>query len=260
MVFNSSIASRLNPFLFPGNHQTRIVNYHNVYDDNSLDTEKGISASVLKKQIQWLKRSGYSFISAKEALQVTKTGKKIYRCIIFTTDDGHLDNWNVMAPIFDYYSIKPILFINSGNIGKQNCMGESEIKDLISRGYEIGSHTVSHVNCIQMNDSIFDKEIVEDIHHLRERFNEPVKYFAFPYGRVFADNIYIKKLYNEGIEMCLSVRYMFNNNLSPLCWGRDKGEMSFNKFLLSFHCRPYILSILNSCLRFDTRSKAISIL
>lgn len=253
MISRPSIVSRVNPFLFLANQQIRFANYHNVYDDKAENRDSGISSSMLHKQIQWLLRNGFTFISGREALEIAKSGKKAYRKIVFTTDDAHIDNWNVMSPIFDNYSIKPILFINSGNIGSADYMSREQIAHLIAKGYEIGSHTVSHINCADMDSDTFEDEILSDIENLKEWFGESIKYFAFPYGKVFADVKYIDKLKEAGVEMTLSVRYMLRNNLSPLSWGRDKGEMSYRKFLFMFHVRPYIMLFANTLKKFDNR-------
>ncbi|MCF8296020.1 MAG: polysaccharide deacetylase family protein [Saprospiraceae bacterium] len=252
-----SLVSKINPFLFPSNYQIRLLSYHHVYDDSNKNPDiSGIPVSCMKRQFQWLLRNGYTFITASDALDCVNKQNRLYRCIVITTDDGSIDNYNVMAPLFEEFCIKPILFINSSNIGKPHYMSRLQIKELIAMGYEIGSHTASHINCTNMTDQIFTNEIVRDIQLLQDLQGAQVRFFAFPYGKIFKENLYINKLTDEGIEMCLSVRFMFKNNLSPLCWGRDKGEFEFNKFILLFYFRPYILSFINSIRAFDNRCNA----
>ena len=132
-------------------------------------------------------------------------------------------------------------------------MTVEQINHLISKGYEIGSHTCNHTSCINMTADDVKNEIANDISNLQGIFHSNIRYFAFPFGHVFKKYSLIENLKSLGIEVVLSVRYYCNNYQHPLCWGRDKGEMPLRKFKFNFLFRPFLLLVLNKIKPFDKR-------
>ena len=233
--------------------QVRFVNYHNVYNENDTEIKRGISSKTLKSQIEWLQSFGFRFISLKDALRDYNKNKSLKKTIVFTTDDALIDNINAIAPVFDEYGIKPTIFINSDKVGNKGVMTVEQINHLISKGYEIGSHTCNHTSCINMTADDVKNEIANDISNLQRIFHRNIRYFAFPFGHVFKKYSLIDNLKSLGLEVVLSVRYYCNNYQYPLCWGRDKGEMPLRKFQFNFLFRPLLLLILNRIKPFDKR-------
>ncbi len=231
----------------------RFINYHKVYDYDGTGTKLGISSKILRLQIEWLLLLGFRFISLAEALRDYSNKKSLKKTIVFTTDDAFIDNVNTITQVFNEYGIKPTIFINSNTIGNKGIMTVEQIKSLISKGYEIGSHTCNHSKCLNMTAPDIEIEIAKDIIKLKQIFHQDIVYFAFPHGLVFKNYNLLKELKDLGLKVALSTKYYINNNQNPLCWGRDKGEMPFKKFKFNFIFRSFVLFFVNKIKPFDKR-------
>jgi len=120
---------------------------------------------------------------------------------IISIDDGYV-SWMVNGlPVFERYSVAPLLFVNSGyldlpdsaalefclkNIGTwfESGLRTEHLKELDLSGAEIGSHSFAHLDMSnsQLQDSIDDlamcKTTLEDV------LSREVRFFAYPFGRV----------------------------------------------------------------------------
>ena len=67
-------------------------------------------------------------------------------------------------------------------------MSESEILEIASKGFEIGSHTCSHRLMSRLNDVEIDHELYSSRHILGEVSKTEIKSFCLPYGRPYSYN------------------------------------------------------------------------
>lgn len=96
-----------------------ILTLHHVLPEgrsfSTLEKNKGLecSAAFLDDFLADLKRKGYRFVSLKEAYDVLMSGQKGPPFVVFTLDDGYLDNKEHAWPIFQKHHCPFTLFVTT---------------------------------------------------------------------------------------------------------------------------------------------------
>lgn len=57
-----------------------------------------------------------------------------------------------------------------------------ELRDLAARGFEIGSHTISHPHLPQLEAAEIERELAESRRRLEDELGRPCRFAAYPYG------------------------------------------------------------------------------
>ncbi len=163
------------------NNYIRIINYHSVSEG---------STNNFEKQVKWL-LSNFENCDF-EKLQLFLNGNYQFKDkpgIIFSFDDGFLDNYTVAYPILKKYNATGWFMISTGLIGtynnvkKLNYMDKDQLLDLIKNNQVIGCHTYSH-HRMNVNDTneILQKEIIDAKITLEQILNQEIKIFCWVGG------------------------------------------------------------------------------
>ncbi|MHB8422222.1 MAG: polysaccharide deacetylase family protein [Leptospirales bacterium] len=168
-----------------------ILYYHRVAPD--LSPHVGVSPENFSRQMDFLKKLGVRGISVQEGMNV----QDVKNTCIITFDDGYLDNYEFAAPILEALGFRATIFCVSGKIGKVTdwtndplwggvpLMDAEEIRELKSRGFEIGSHTRTHcdLGTLSREDPLqARREIFDSRTELEDLLDSPVTSFCYPYG------------------------------------------------------------------------------
>jgi peptidoglycan/xylan/chitin deacetylase (PgdA/CDA1 family) len=118
------------------------------------------------------------------------------KTVIITFDDDYRDIFDNALPILLKYNIPATFFITSAYINsdkiypwdaekksKYPLMGWDEVKELLRLGFEIGSHTVNHLNLGKTPSEIAREEMIRSKWEIENRIQREVKAFSFPFGR-----------------------------------------------------------------------------
>ena len=124
-------------------------------------------------------------------------------------------------------------------------LSEEQVRDLIKRGFTIGSHTNAHLDLSKLSSSLVEHEIVGSITNLRQRFNVPVEFFSYPYGKRVNPALEEEMIKKSGCSLFFSTRNDLNYGAIKTCWGRDRMEHSFHKSLFWFLAVPLIRRAIN---------------
>ena len=123
-------------------------------------------------------------------------GKEAYISITF--DDGYVSQYNALKQL-ENYGWRGVVYFPSGLTGGYfegiPIMTWDEVKDLQSRGHEIGAHTLTHARASNLSREIFEFEIKESKLLLMEH-QINADSFAYPYNDVRYPNI-IKKYFSS---------------------------------------------------------------
>lgn len=145
-------------------------------------------------QMRYLFEQGYQSISLRELRDYVEEGKPIPpKSMVITFDDGYKDNYIYALPIMEKYGFTATIFVVVNTIGKVNkfdlgnqpvnqMMDWDEIKDTVSRGFTIGSHTMDHQRLWELSQEKALYQIRESKEVLEKGLGLPVKYFCYPYG------------------------------------------------------------------------------
>jgi peptidoglycan/xylan/chitin deacetylase (PgdA/CDA1 family) len=141
--------------------------------------------------------SYFHVISMSELLAKLDRNADISRDLVITFDDGYLDNWSIAAPELSARGLPACFFVATGFIGgtrnawwdsargvRSEWMTWDHIRELHASGFELGAHTISHVNLGTSDPATARDEIVGSKTQLEAETKAVVKHFAFPFGGV----------------------------------------------------------------------------
>jgi len=171
-----------------------ILFYHRVSD--CFPNPWTISCQEFERQIDWM-QSCFQFASLSEVQQVIRNGKNRMPLVSITFDDGYAENSEFAIPLLLERKIPFTYFVTVDNLVHQTPFPHDlefgralpvnsveSVRALAKIGVEIGSHSRSHANIggLQDPNQIYDELIVAS-RELSELISQPVRYFAFPYGK-----------------------------------------------------------------------------
>lgn len=108
-----------------------------------------------------------------DSIRICKWKNDAKTCIIFSFDDNNKTS-NRISKIFDSFNYKATFFIYP------KTMLVDSVKDIISRGHEIGNHTYSHQYFHLIEDSEIEKEIIEGKNKIESTYKIKCLSFAEP--------------------------------------------------------------------------------
>jgi len=133
--------------------------------------------SEFREQVQYLKKNGYEGVSVGQALEFS--GDK---SVAITFDDGSETDLLAAAPILRQAGFIATFYITSGWLGQAGHLSAAQLLEL-SRGFEIGSHSVTHAYLTDLDDTALQHEIVDSKTQIEQIIGKPVEHFSCPGGR-----------------------------------------------------------------------------
>ena len=173
----------------------RCLYCHYVFDDQKEDFER---------LIMKLMKTG-EFIDTETCIEMLQGKRKIdQRYYHLSFDDGFRNNFTNALPILRKYKVPAIFFVPSSLIGagfdktRKYCLETtgynsviemlrwSDLREMLSSGYEIGSHTKTHArfSAISNNKPLMEDEILGSKKELEENLDYECKYISWPYGTI----------------------------------------------------------------------------
>lgn len=146
-----------------------------------------------EQQVLWLKRQGYSFLTASELIARPRDADGKVVCITF--DDGFEDNYLYLFPLLKKHQIKITLFAAKQSVfpGKP-MLRDSQIKEMSASGLvEFGGHTETHIDLNATTPDVAQAEIQANKQWLEALTGRPCCVFAYPFGKYSERDILILK-------------------------------------------------------------------
>jgi peptidoglycan/xylan/chitin deacetylase (PgdA/CDA1 family) len=134
-------------------------------------TQAGLTSSFL----------GCSAVSQKEIITIT-------------FDDGFVSNLINAVPLMKKVGVQAINYLVADRIGRTSdwealeggeadpLMDESQVRDWLAAGHQIGAHTCTHPRLSQLSVAQAKEEISASRKKLEDLFGVPIEHFAYPYG------------------------------------------------------------------------------
>jgi peptidoglycan/xylan/chitin deacetylase (PgdA/CDA1 family) len=134
--------------------------------------------------------NGFSFttVNGVQHIPTAECGKTIIMCF----DDGFESFYRLALPLLQEHGGKTTVFPVAGYIGRpsawdtlppQKHLTKEQIREIVSLGHEIGSHTVSHANLTLLNDADLATELSQSKQILEDITGRPVTSLSFPFGQ-----------------------------------------------------------------------------
>jgi peptidoglycan/xylan/chitin deacetylase (PgdA/CDA1 family) len=187
MIFRS----RLDKLLLSG--VAVVIGFHRV---NNSTVGDGLTCSVemFERYCRFFARY-FRVVSLRELVEKIERKASFERELVITFDDGYRDNYEFAAPILTRMGLPATFFVVSqfigtesvawwdrGLVGPQRWMSWEELRWLHDQGFEIGSHTRTHINLGDTSCKEACDEILGSRLDLEEKLSARVELFAYPYG------------------------------------------------------------------------------
>ena len=119
-----------------------IIKYHGICEDNfSLLKDydgRHLSKSSFRKQLGYLQRKGYSFISMTKLVNKINNGEKLGKNVALTFDDGFQNIINNAYPIIREFNARGCFYLVSGLIGTDQLLWTDQVETVV-RNHSTGS-------------------------------------------------------------------------------------------------------------------------
>lgn len=192
-------------------YQPKVLMYHRIVDDTRLSENQFTCVHVkdFEQQLKLLNATGYTTITFRD-YQLYLQGKLRLpkKPIILTFDDGYEDIYNLAYPVMKEQGMKGVVFVLGDRFMRVNewdrenkklteapLLDNEQIMELHANGFEIGSHTLDHLNLQKLSLQECFKEIQKSKLILEALLDTEVISLSYPYGKV---NEKIKTLVKRG--------------------------------------------------------------
>jgi peptidoglycan/xylan/chitin deacetylase (PgdA/CDA1 family) len=201
----------------PGRMLVPILLYHQIGYSNIKDNPYYVSPEEFEKQIYLLHAWGYQTITVRQLAVAILAGAELpVKPIVLTFDDGNDNTYTRAFPVLQKYGFTGTAYLVHNFIGAAGFMTKAQILELYEAGWEIGSHSLSHVDLTTRPDRQ-EAEIIESNKKLENLLQIPIETFAYPFGA-----------YDD-----LSLYYMpFSGYLAAVGLGADMQQGPGNLFYL----------------------------
>lgn len=120
------------------------------------------------------------------------------RTLVVTFDDGYRDNFTHALPLLAAANVPATFFVSTGFIGTRRVFDHDarhtpvpryanltwdDLRAMEHAGFEIGSHTVNHVNLGRADAQSARHEIRESLRQLNQELGAKPRPFSFPWGK-----------------------------------------------------------------------------
>lgn len=178
--------------------QCPILMYHWFRPEGAASSSRSpqleITPELFGRQMAMLSRAGYRSVSLRRAVGAGREAGLPRGSIVITFDDGTLDFWEHAKPILERHGFTATLFVVSGKVGGASTwdreLGEpdrplmswDQIRQLHRDGFEIGSHTHSHIPLTELSDEAVRSELVRSRRTLTDELGVAPQFLAYPRG------------------------------------------------------------------------------
>jgi peptidoglycan/xylan/chitin deacetylase (PgdA/CDA1 family) len=179
-----------------------------------------------------------------------QAGRDLGGTLSITFDDGYLNNFEEAAPILKRAGLPATFFVTTGFIGSQTVapwdsqlprqpgwMNWDHVRALTRMGFEIGNHTVTHLNMGTADAESVRRELAISSGKLADELGTPSRLFAYPFGgrmHITKDALHIVR--EAGFSCCVSSCGGLNgvtpdpfnlNRISIAGWFRTPDQFGF---------------------------------
>jgi peptidoglycan/xylan/chitin deacetylase (PgdA/CDA1 family) len=181
-------------------------------------------------------------------------GREVGGRLAITFDDGYANNFDAAAPVLRKYGLPATFFVTTGWMGTRTVapwdaelpvrfewMNWQQLRGLVSQGFEVGSHTHTHIDLATSESAVVREELERSKQTLRHELGIATKLFAYPFGDPGNITDASRRLVREaGFDCCLSCHGGVNDatsdpyrlNRIPIgAWCASPGQFGFELLL-----------------------------
>jgi peptidoglycan/xylan/chitin deacetylase (PgdA/CDA1 family) len=165
-----------------GNIVAPILLYHHI-EDHDPPGRYFVSPADFEAQMKALHDWGYTTITPMQLITAITEGAELpARPLLITFDDGDLSVYASAFPIMKQYGLIGAVYIVGNYLNAQGFMTSAMLKDLAASGWEIGAHSMTHLDLTERHKKLGDE--TSGVRMLLEsQVGLPVRTFAYPFGK-----------------------------------------------------------------------------
>jgi peptidoglycan/xylan/chitin deacetylase (PgdA/CDA1 family) len=171
-----------------------VFTYHSVGDApaGARDPFLYVSKARFDEQLRTLRKQGFTSGTFED---LTAGDGNPERKVVITFDDGYRNVLRNGLEVLLRQQFRAIQYIVAGMIGTRNewdvkhgnvpeaLMDTGEIREWLSAGQEIGSHSLTHANLPRISEREAREQIMGSKKKLEDTFGIAIKHFAYPGGQ-----------------------------------------------------------------------------
>lgn len=192
-----------------------VLMYHAVGYEDGMDWPQSLimKPELFEAHLKYLTEQGYTLVTVEELARRLENNESVDKYVALSFDDGYKNNYSVVLPLLQKYNAKASFFVINKDMGDELHMNEAEIKELISAGMELGSHTYSHNPLAKIDEKYLVWELDTSRYWLKKKFDGYiVRTLAYPNGSYNQNVIAAAKKY--GFYRALTGHVGVNNTLT----------------------------------------------
>lgn len=154
---------------------------------------------VFARHVQYLRAAGFKGVTLAQAADYLESGFDKAKLVAITFDDGYRDFYYRAIPILVENGFTATIFVVSGlasiagagDRSRGEFMTSSEIRQVHSLGFEVGSHTVTHPVLWKLSHAELWNEISQSKHEIENILGSTVQSFCHPFAFPEHDQAYV---------------------------------------------------------------------
>jgi peptidoglycan/xylan/chitin deacetylase (PgdA/CDA1 family) len=175
-----------------------VLTYHSLDESGSVVST---APGVFREQMRALADRGFTGIAAGQLVDAWEGNAMLpARPVVLTFDDGFANVLDHAAPVLAALKFSATVYVVSGLCGKTNdwpdqgaaiprlpLLSWAALAELITGGFEMGAHSVTHQQLMRLSRSAVEREVLGSKEMIEQRLGQVVKTFAYPFGLVSPD-------------------------------------------------------------------------
>ena len=133
--------------------------------------------------------------------------------LTLTFDDGFKDHYTIVAPELEKRGWRGLFCIVTDTVGTENHVTWDDLRDMVKRGHEIATHTISHADLAKLaqagNTNEVRRQIAESCAKLEAELGVRPRFLCLPWTRWTPEVVEIAK--SCGVETMLVKRQLFGD-------------------------------------------------
>lgn len=179
------VASRLG-WKVPSKVPILMYHYIRVNPDprDKLGEDLSVRPEVFDQQMSWLASHGYHSVTLQAVVRSWKEGHPLPdRPVVLTFDDGYRDVYTAAFPAMERYGFVGVVFAVTNFVGRAGYASAEELQRLEGKGWEIGAHSMNHVDLTRLGPDALRREVLGSASGLGKLLGSQPVSFAYPAGR-----------------------------------------------------------------------------
>jgi peptidoglycan/xylan/chitin deacetylase (PgdA/CDA1 family) len=159
-----------------------------------------LPAGAFERQLDLLRRLRYRSGGVEDLRRLARGERLRRRTVFLTFDDGYRDTADVALPMLLEFGFRPLVFVlprhldqgagfdwpevaaaNAADPDLVRSLTWSQLDEVLGRGGEVGSHTLTHPHLCRLDDEQLRVELAESKDRLERRLG-PCEMLAYPFG------------------------------------------------------------------------------